>query len=137
MSGESFDLGRFVGASEAISPQVLVLYIPDHDQNGTRIDASPWIRLAADLLTRIGGGAPHDAGRRGSWLNQGTGETIRERTVQVFTYIDPDRFMAEKEALRSLLHRFGIETRQGQVVFEFDGEMIKIDEFNDVWARGE
>lgn len=48
-------------------------------------------------------------------------EVRRERTVIVYTYIKPERFLAQVGALREFLHRFGRETNQEVVVAELSG----------------
>lgn len=50
-----------------------------------------------------------------------SGRVQREKTVIVYTYIKPARFVKELKALREFLHRFGRETRQSEVVVELDG----------------
>ena len=39
----------------------------------------------------------------------------------MYTYIKPERFLAQAEALREFLHRFGRETNQEVVVAELSG----------------
>jgi len=39
----------------------------------------------------------------------------------VYTYIKPERFLAQLAALREFLHRFGRETNQEVVVAELSG----------------
>jgi hypothetical protein len=49
------------------------------------------------------------------------GKVRRERTVIVYTYVKPERFLAHLAALREFLHRFGRETNQEVVVVELSG----------------
>ena len=51
----------------------------------------------------------------------GAGDLEPERTVIVYTYIKPERFLAHVAALREFLHRFGRETNQEVVVAELSG----------------
>jgi hypothetical protein len=44
-----------------------------------------------------------------------------EKTTIIYTYIVPHRFEKNLKSLREFLHRFGRETNQGEVVFEFAG----------------
>ena len=53
-----------------------------------------------------------------------------EETRIIYTFIDPDKLMANKVCLRDFLHAFGRETNQGEVVFEFDGWLWTIKEFD-------
>jgi hypothetical protein len=43
-----------------------------------------------------------------------------------YTFIDPDRFEPMLPELRRFLHKLGRETRQGDVVCEFEGVLFKI-----------
>lgn len=114
------DIAAALGAEREASTQVLSLYIPDRDRNGRRINAGLWIRKAQAILTRIGEGCtttpPHDGG----WESE-SGKVRREKTVIVYTYIKPDRFLARLPELREFLHRFGRETNQEVVVAELSG----------------
>jgi len=38
--------------------------------------------------------------------------------------------LRDEDLLREFLHRFGRETNQGEVVFEFDGEFFRIREYD-------
>lgn len=123
---EELDLGRALGSLEDASSQVLTLYIPDRDRNGRKIRAHrTWVQDALGLLARIGGGATCHWGE-GSWKDKPTDEPIIERTAVVYTYVDPKRFLAVLPELRKFLHRFGRETKQGEVVVEFDSLFYRI-----------
>ena len=63
-------------------------------------------------------------------------DVLRERTTLVYTYVDPDRFERNFATLREFLHRFGRETNQGEVVFEFDGELFRISRYDGDKASG-
>lgn len=114
------DLAAALGAEREASTQVLSLYITNKDRRGRRINTRPWIREAQEVLTRIGEGytttPPHDGG----WESEGA-KVRREKTVIVYTYIKPDRFVAHLAELREFLHRFGRETDQEVVVVELSG----------------
>ena len=118
--GRDLDLAAALGAEREASTQVLSLYIPNKDRGGRRIITRPWIREAQEILTRVGEGytttPPHDGG----WESEGR-EVRREKTVIVYTYIKPDRFVAHLAELREFLHRFGRETDQEVVVVELSG----------------
>lgn len=96
------------------------MYIPNKDRHGRAIRTAPWIRQAQEILTRIGEGytttPPHDGG----W-ETASGTPRREKTVIVYTYIKPQRFLAQLGSLRAFLHRFGRETNQEVVVVELSG----------------
>jgi hypothetical protein len=114
------DLAAALGAEREASTQVLSLYIPNKDRHGRPIRTAPWIREAQEIQTKIGEGytttPPHDGG----W-ETASGQLRREKTVIVYTYIKPDRFLAHVGVLREFLHRFGRETNQEVVVAELSG----------------
>ena len=114
------DLAAALGAEREASTQILSLYIPNKDRRGRPIRTAPWVREAQEILTSIGEGytttPPHDGG----WETE-SGRVRREKTVIVYTYIKPERFLAHVVTLREFLHRFGRETNQEGVVVELSG----------------
>src|SRR5262245_585319 len=125
-----FDLGKELGATDQPSGQRLTLYIPNRDQDGQLIQDHPgWCKEAQELLTAIGGGATAFPPVEGMWRKP-DGTDLWEETKNIYTYIDPDKLAANISRLREFLHRFGRETRQGRVVFEFDGNFWPIDKFD-------
>jgi hypothetical protein len=114
------DIAAALGAEREASTQVLSLYIPDRDRNSRRINAGLWIRKAQAILTRIGEGYTTTPSHDGGWESE-SGKVRREKTVIVYTYIKPNRFLARLPELREFLHRFGRETRQEVVVAELSG----------------
>ena len=128
------DLAAALGAEREASTQILSLYIPNKDRHGRSIRTAPWIREAQKILTKIGEGytttPPHDGG----W-ETASGTLRREKTVIVYTYIKPERFLAELRTLREFLHRFGRETSQEVVVVELSGAegawFFRIREYDD------
>jgi hypothetical protein len=127
---EQLDLGDAVGAAENGSIQRLTLYIPSRDRDGVAFDPSPWIEEALMLLSRIGGGATAMPPADGAWLDPDRDTLVREKVVLAYTFIDPDRFEAMLPELRRFLHRLGRETRQGEVVCEFEGVLFKIRDYD-------
>jgi len=126
-------LAKALGAAAASSVQVLTLYIPNKDRNGRRLDDQEiWVRLAADLLARIGGGVTVLPPCRGGWLNPETKDIVWEEPILVYTYVRPDEFEELLPELRSFLHRLGRETSQGEVACEFDGHFYRITNFDDL-----
>ena len=103
---------------------------PDKDKKGREVPAHhTWVKDALGLLARIGGGATCLWGE-GSWKNKPEDEPIIERTAVVYTYVDPKPFLAELPKLRKFLHRFGRETKQGEVVVEFDSLFYRIRKYD-------
>jgi len=114
------DLAAALGAEREPSTQILSVYIPNKDRHGRPLRTARWIRQAQEILTKIGEGytttPPHDGG----W-ETADGTLRREKTVIVYTYIKPERFLAQLAALREFIHRFGRETNQEVVVAELSG----------------
>jgi len=125
-----FDLGKELGATEAPSAQRLTLYIPNKDCVGGLIDDhEEWTNEAQGLLTEIGGGATAFPPLDGTWRKP-DGSDLWEQTKIIYTYVDPDKLAANMPRLRAFLHRFGRETNQGKVVFEFDGWFWSMDKYD-------
>ena len=121
------DLAKVLGTEEAPSTQQLVLYIPNKDKDGKQIKyLNRWLKEAREVLTKIGGGATAFPPADGTWLNPKTNRTIWEKTTIIYTYIYSDKFEENIRLFREFLHRFGRETNQGEIVFEFDGRFYRI-----------
>ncbi len=128
-------LGKILGAIEEPSVQQLTLYIPSKDKDGRTIkNLRRWIKEAQNVLTIIGRGSTTLPPADGTWLKKDIYSVkelkdkyiLREKTTLVYTYIDPDRFEKNLKSLRAFLHRFGRETNQGEVPFEFYGKFYRI-----------
>lgn len=63
--------------------------------------------------------------------NKDKKDVIWEKTTILYTYIKTDNFLNNLKFLRIFLHRFGRETNQGEVVFEFDGRFFRIFDFDE------
>jgi hypothetical protein len=124
------DLSEALGAAEAASVERLTVYIPSQDRDGAAFDPAPWVEEALNLLSRIGGGATAMPPADGAWLNPDSDTIVREKVVLVYTFIDPDRMEQQVPNLRRFLHRLGLETNQGEVACEFDGVLLKIQNFD-------
>ena len=138
---KKIDLSKILGVNKPASTQVLTLYIPDRDREGNKIrNLNKWIKEAQRVLTMIGGGSTMMPPADGTWLdpekNINDPEKIKdedlvwEKTRIIYTYIDPDKFENNLNRLKKFLHSFGRETNQGEVVFEFDGMLYRIDEYD-------
>lgn len=133
------NLAEIIGAIEAFSVQQLILYIPHKDRESKSLtDINKWIKEAQRLLAVIGGGATTMPPADGSWLKEDIDvvekvkaeNIVWEKTTMIYTYIYPDRFRKNLKGLREFLHRFGRETNQGEVVFEFDGDFFRIRKYD-------
>ena len=126
------DLGKLLGAIESPSAQRLTLYIPNKDCRGNPVNNhDKWTIEAQELLTDIGRGATSFPPVDGTWLKP-DGSRLWETTRIVYTYIDADKLITNLQRLRSFLHRFGKETEQGEVVFEFDDMFWRITQYDTI-----
>jgi hypothetical protein len=124
------DIGKELGATGEPAAQRLTLYIPNKDRADQVIaDHGKWVKEAQELLTRIGKGATAYPPVDGTW-EMADGSVLWESTRIIYTFIDPDRLGANVIGLRELLHRFGRETNQPEVKFEFIGWMWTITQFD-------
>jgi hypothetical protein len=125
-----FNLGKELGATEEPAAQRLTLYVPNKNRDGALVDGHErWTKEAQEILTEIGNGATGFPPVDGTWRKP-DGTDLWEQTKIVYTYIDPDKLAANLQRLREFLHRFGRETNQGKVVFEFDGWLWSIDKYD-------
>ena len=121
-----------LGVNKPAFTQILTLYIPDRDKDGKKIkNINKWIKEAQKILTIIGGGCTMTHPANGTWINPKTNNKniIIEKTIILYTYVDSDKFENNFEDLKQFLHNFGKETNHGEVVFEFDGVLYKIDKY--------
>lgn len=124
------NLAESLGAGENPLAQRLTLYIPNKDSDDRLIiDHERWITEARDLLTHIGGGTTAFPPVDGTWKSP-DGSVIWETTRIIYTFIDPELFKSNLQRLREFLHRFGRETKQGEVVVEFDGSFFRISQYD-------
>lgn len=126
------DLAEALGAAEGASPEQLTLYIPDRDREGNELgNQRAWVLEASRLLARIGGGVTIMPPMEGGWLDPATDKIVWERPVLVYTFIKTDKFVALLPELRAFLHRLGRETKQGEVLVNFNGIAFRITEFRE------
>jgi hypothetical protein len=125
------DLASELGARPSPSFQVLTLYIPDRDRNGREIgNQRKWVLEAAELLSEIGGGVTVLPPAEGGWFDESTRQTVWDRPLMVYSYVEPEAFVGALPRLRALLHHMGRETCQGEVAVEFAGQFFRIREFD-------
>ena len=127
------DLVHALGAEPGdVSVQRITLDIPDKDRAGRPIDQQSWVDAAKELLTRItnneegyDGGVTALPAADGGW--QATPQNVVwEKTRMVYSFVRAESFAQGLADLRRFLHAFGRETKQGVVVFEFDGDFYRI-----------
>lgn len=125
------DLVEALGADESTSYQKLTLYIPNKDRHGIEFDQRPWVEEAAQILTKIGGGATIMPPTEG-WWDDGQGSIVKENPVVVYTFINEQEFYDNLPNLREFAHRMGRKTDQGEIVIEFEGDFLRIRNYDSV-----
>ena len=124
------ELGKEIGATEQTSTQRLTLYLPNKDKNDQVVENFPrWLTEARVLLGEIGGGSTAFPPADGTWIND-EAQVVWEETRIVYCFIRPELLIGKVKSLRELLHRFGRETNQGEVIVEFDGRFYRIRRFD-------
>jgi hypothetical protein len=127
----SLDVAATFGVEADVSSPSFAIYVPNKDRHGVEIGSQrQWVLEALGLLGTVGGGATAMPPVEGVWLNAEVGEFVWENPVVVYSYIKPDEFLARLPKLRAFLHRLGRETKQGEIVFEFDGRLYRIRDFD-------
>ncbi len=116
--------GELLGARRTFSLEKLTLYFPNQDRGGNKVtNLETYIETAMVILAETNGGVTRMPPAVGMWLNQETGEQVHEDTVVIYSYItDEDRFWERFRLLKEILHRFGRETNQGEVMVELSGD---------------
>lgn len=107
--------------------QRFAIYVPNKDQHGKSVAQSHWVMEGLRLLASISGGASAMPPIQGAWVNPQTNELIIEEPVVIYSYIEPETFALRLGELRAFINQLGVETGQGQMAFEFDGEFYLID----------
>jgi hypothetical protein len=115
-----------VGASQ------VVLFIPDLDRDGVSIDQQYWIEEGLRVMGRIFRGATAFPRGHGVWRDDDAGERLlQEQTVMIVSYVDPKLLTSiTLRSLREFLHRFGRETRQGEVGIVIDSKYYGISNYD-------
>ena len=130
----SNNIAELLGAEEEPAIQRITLYIPDKDNNGKKIKKLKfWIKEARRILTMIGRGSTALPPSDGTWMpsyEYYEDAIVWEKTIIIYTMIEPELFEKNIHLLRNYLHSFGKETNQGEVVFEYDGELFKISKYD-------
>lgn len=126
------DLVVALEATDATSHQQLTLYIPDKDRFGKEIGTQrAWVLEAARLLARIGGGVTIMPPVEGGWFDAENDIVIWERPVLVYTFVKTDSLLALLGELRDFVHRLGRQTKQGEVLVDLDGTVVRITKFRE------
>lgn len=94
------------------------------------------------VLSIIGGGATAFPPGDGTWLapekraeiedleDLDDDDLVWENTTYLYTYVNADSFLENAHLPRRFLHDFGRKTDQGEVVFEFDESLFRIQAYD-------
>ena len=94
---------------------------PDGSQRIISDWGTVWIPEALDLLGDINGGATAMAIAEGYWIDEDhRNAKVWERTCVVYAFLRREKFKSSIHRVREFAHRFGRETGQGAVFFEYD-----------------
>ena len=107
------------------------IYIPNKDKHGLPVDQRHWIDAALRLMSEIGGGATAMPPVTGAWLNPDTRQLVIEEPVVVYSYIQPDAFVARLGDLVAFVKELGKGTNQGAVALEWGGGFFTVEKFTD------
>ena len=125
---------RALGATYPVGASQVVLFIPEFDRDGARIDQSYWIEEGLKVMGKLFRGATAFPPGRGVWRDdQHGGNLLEEQTVMVVSYADRKLLTAATlRSLRTFLHRFGRETRQGEVGVVIDSKYYGISRYDKI-----
>ncbi len=113
--------------SRRIPARRFVIYLPDNDRYGERIEnIEDWVREACLLLTQLNGGATRLSPAQGMWFDEEENRLICETTHIVFSCVTGTTFLENLELIRAFIARFSRETNQDSVAVEFDGSIYFI-----------
>lgn len=126
------NIKRTLGATYPVGASQVVLFIPDRNREDTLIDQQNWVDEALNVMGTIFRGATAFPPGRGVWRDdESGGRLLKEQTVMVVSYVDPKLLTGGTlRSLREFLHRFGRETRQGEVGVVVDSRYYGISHYD-------
>ena len=131
VESETFDYSEILASETELNSKLFVLFIPSKDKDGNDLsDEDMWATSAADMFTRIFGGATEMPPAKGKWYNEESDEIITEAVVLVHSYARDSAINQESiQRIGEFCHRMGRETRQGEVALLVDGVFHRMREF--------
>jgi len=86
-SDNTFNYSEILASETEPNSKLFVLFILSKDKDGNDLsDQDMWATAAADMFTRIFGGATEMPPAKGKWYNEDTDEIITEAVVLVHSY---------------------------------------------------
>lgn len=113
--------------SQGIPARRFVMYLPDNNRFGERIDnIEDSVKEACLILVQLNGGATRLPPAQGLWFNKTDNCLVRETTHIVFSCVTGSAFFHHLQAIRAFIERFARETNQESIAVEFDGSIFFI-----------
>ena len=125
-------LAKLLGSGEPQGTVLFVAFVPNKDKVGNVIpDRDAWVTTFCELFAELFRGATAMPEAIGYWQESKSEPVIREKTVLVHCYADPDgaRDPDKIRLIAALCRRFGRETNQAAVGFLADGWFHLITEY--------
>lgn len=141
------NVGEFFAADKAGAGYRITFYFPNKDKSKKIIDnVEDYVENMMDILTETNRGVTRLPINKGKWKDDLTGVHVEEDTIILYSDIDNiEEFSRNLHKIRGLLHKFGVETRQDAVKFDFQGyenpngymvfESYYIKNYNKKWAE--
>ena len=126
------NIKRTLGATYPVGVSQVVLFVPDRNRDNNLIDQESWVDEALNVMGKIFRGATaFPPGRGVGRDDEAGGRLLKEQTVMVVSYVDPKLLTGVTlRSLREFLHRFGRETRQGEVGVVIDSKYYGISRYD-------
>ena len=106
---------------------LLVVFIPSVDREGSPVDQDIWVDHALEMLGREFGGATAFPKARGVWRDDAQGgKLIFDEPVVVQCYTNEQALEVHADQLRRFLVSMGTETNQGAVGLVIDRDYLEI-----------
>jgi len=131
VSDNAFNYSEILTSETEPNSKLFFLFIPSKDKDGNDLsDQDMWATAAADMFTRIFGGATEMPPAKGKWYNEESDEIITEAVVLVHSYARDSAISQESlQRIAEFSHRMGRETSQGEVALLVDGVFHRMRHF--------
>lgn len=130
-SGDTLEYSEILASETEPNSKLFVLFIPSKDKHGNDLpDQDIWATAAADMFTKVFGGATEMPPAKGKWYNEESEEIITEAVVLVHSYARDSAITRENiQRIAEFCHRMGRETNQGEVALLVDGVFHRMRDF--------
>ena len=118
---------------KAYASQRIQIYLPNKDRVGQVIpNIKIWVDQAIQIFKVVNRGATALKDLQGAWMDPDDPTiSVDEETTIVYSFIsNPAAFRNGIDRIRAFVRKFGNDTNQKEVLIEFDGNAIWIDDFS-------